>query len=857
MAIERERTDLVLMPRQYAFSKDMTKGNLTAFVGPYRTSLSETDRLIVMDKVTGELRDARDQIEAVQSYVNIAEGEYVVLTNPPSRTEDTYPEPKKNNDVIDLSMGRRVNLPGPLSFPLWPFQTVKQIKGHQLRMNQYAVVRVINEDEARKNWDKAIVKLQKVGEGGDPKNDPKGDATGAAARKSVPRPENLSVGQLLIIRGTEISFYIPPTGLEVVPDEKGEYVREAVTLEQLEYCVLVDQSGDKRYEKGPQVVFPKPSETFKVENEDGQIHRKFKAIELTKISGLHIKVTAAYKDGKGEHKVGDEIFVTGEDQPIYFPRAEHAIIRYDGCEVHYATAVPKGEGRYVLNRFTGDVALVEGPKMLLPDPRTEVLVKRILSPRQVQLWYPGNAEALKVNTDLAAQAIKRGSGGDYLAETPDMDEERVSSSFALRRSLTPSRHVGDEMGRKTTYTPPRTVTLNTKFEGAVSVDIWTGYAVLVVDRSGKRKVVEGPQTILLGFDQSLAYMGLSTGKPKTTDRIKETAYLRVLNNLVSDAISVETSDSVQAEVKVSYRVNFLGEKNKWFDVENYVKLLCDHARSLIRNVVKKVGIQEFNAKYIDIVRGTILGQPEGPAGETTKRPRLVFGENGMVVFDVEVLGLKIGDIQISNLLIGAQHKAVLDTLQVAQNKRDLEIAKEREAISRETDEMKTTTALKKFTLQQSEVKSGPDLLLAQLEAQKLQAIQTLEVEQEQEKVKDLGHNARLAREKLTMDQTHESRKAQIALEIEKLLAESKELAARTKSVTPELIAALQAFGDKALVEKMAEAMSPMALLGGESVADILGKLLKGTGLESVVSGVAGGLASRMVTPGAGNGVGRQ
>ena len=31
---------------------------------------------------------------------------------------------------------------------------------------------------------------------------------------------NLSIGQLLIIKGTEASFYIPPTGVEVLTDEK-------------------------------------------------------------------------------------------------------------------------------------------------------------------------------------------------------------------------------------------------------------------------------------------------------------------------------------------------------------------------------------------------------------------------------------------------------------------------------------------------------------------------------------------------------------------------------------------------------------------------------------------------------------
>lgn len=51
-------------------------------------------------------------------------------------------------------------------------------------------------------------------------------------------------------------------GIEVVRDNNEQYVREAVTLERLEYCILLDEDGNKRYIRGPAVVFPKPTETF-------------------------------------------------------------------------------------------------------------------------------------------------------------------------------------------------------------------------------------------------------------------------------------------------------------------------------------------------------------------------------------------------------------------------------------------------------------------------------------------------------------------------------------------------------------------------------------------------------------------
>src|SRR5438093_8929365 len=55
--------------------------------------------------------------------------------------------------------------------------------------------------------------------------------------------------------------------------------------------------------------------------------------------------------------------------------------------------------------------------------------------------------------------------------------------------------------RKTSNTPPRTITLDTKYDGVVSVDVWTGYAALLVRKNGTRRVVVGPQTVLLEYDE--------------------------------------------------------------------------------------------------------------------------------------------------------------------------------------------------------------------------------------------------------------------------------------------------------------------------------------------------------------------
>jgi len=833
---ERDRNDVILMPRQYAYIKDTTKGNLVVNVGPFKVTVSETDMLMAPDPKNPTRLTQVNQDAAILHYVDAGESDYVVLNNPTLK-EEAVLKPRSSNDMPELQFGRKVNIPGPVSFPLWPFQFVDVIQGHQLQMNQYLVVKVINDAEALANWNKGVVKTV--------------DADGKT--KGLVCPTSLSIGQLIIIKGTEVSFYIPPTGLEVVKDSNGQYIRDAVTLEQLEYCVLINQNGEKRFEQGPKVVFPQSTEEFVVDDNS----KKFKATELTPISGLHIKVTAPYKDGNVAYKVGDELFITGEDTPIYYPRAEHAIVKYGSKTKHYATAIPKGEGRYVMNRLNGEIKLVRGPKMLLPDPRTEVIIKKVLTEKQIALWFPGNEEALSHNRQLAAEAMAEGTAdyvasaglGDAYGSSLNVlaDMGYTSAGTTRGRSTAKTKFVGDQVTRSETYSPPRTITLNTKYEGAVQVCPWTGYAVLVVDKSGNRKVVVGPDTVLLEFDQELASMEFSTGKPKNTDRLFKTSYLRVLNNQVSDIVDAMTSDDIPVKIKTSYRVNFLPDyKDKWFDAENYVKLLCDHVRSKLRNVVKKFGVQELADRHIDLVRDTVLGVKKvDDKGVEHPRPGLTFSENGAHIYDVEILGLEIGDTNIAKQLLDAQRNTIQDSLQVATQKRHLELAKEKEAITQQLENIQANTEIQKIQLKQKIAANQAELIMAELANDSTRYKAEQQVEEQKQLVEDITISAKLEREKLINEQKLLKLKEELDIELRKNAEETKNITDRATAISPALISAMQRFADMALAEKMAESMGPMAMFKGKPIAEVFAGLLQGTGLEKLATGVALGA----VTPG--------
>ena len=278
MAIEGRSGDLVLSQGTYVLLQDGATGQVEVVTGPHKVSLADTDKPVLYEKDT-RVFTATTSDKAIRVCPAADEGQYLVLTNP-SKDEEGMKHPTKGKQSsIELNMGRKINVHGPAVFALFPGQVAEVIEGHQLKSNEYLLIRIYNEKEAKENLKNAVVK---TAEGAENEND-----------KKLFDEKEIRTGNLLIIKGIYVSFYMPPTGIEVLK-EKGKYTRDAVTLERLEYCILLDQNGDKRYVKGPDVVFPKPTEVF-IENSGQKI---FRAIELNENMGIYIKVIADYAEDK-------------------------------------------------------------------------------------------------------------------------------------------------------------------------------------------------------------------------------------------------------------------------------------------------------------------------------------------------------------------------------------------------------------------------------------------------------------------------------------------------------------------------------------------------------------------------------
>ena len=803
--------DLVLSINEFCFVQNKTDGTIRAQVGPTTVTISGQESLVTFNSKSKQFIETNDIEKAKQLFISAPEGWYVVLKNP--APDNKHPDGGKSSISPFLTVGKKINIAGPTSFALYPGQMAKVIRGHRLRSNQYLLARVYDAEAASAGMAEATIV----------------DAEGKEVKQKT---EQYFVGQLLVIKGTEISFYMPPTGIEVIPvgENSDEYVRDAVTLERLEYAILKDEDGEKRYVHGPAVVFPKPTETFVLAPKGGSI---FRALELSPISGIYVKVIAAYKDENGqEHPIGEELFITGKDQMIYYPRPEHAMIQYDGKYMHHAIAIPEGEGRYILNRLTGEIKTIKGPQMYLPDPRTEVVVKRKLTRKECELIYPGNMEVIAYNSELTEQATEKMSRKGLSHAVTDVINNAYCT--ANQESALAIFEANANISRGVSYTKPRTITLDTKYDGVVAVNVWTGYAVNVVSKRGEREVIVGPQTRLLDYDETLEAMSLSTGKPKTTDNLLSTAYLRVENNKISDIINLQTKDYVDVQVKVSYCVDFLEEyKDKWFSVDNYIKYLCDRMRSMLKREGKKYDIQEFYANSTDIVRNLVLNiDPDAEKEDGHKDGRL-FKENGMFLKDVEVLSVGV-ERDIAMILESHQTEMVEKALELSDAEAKMKVVKALAEVEKKEAELAAANKLYReelnYKAQLDHMAKDEDIKVKQRAAKQAER----QAESDLQKVLDAIQTAQLAREKAASDANIARKKEEAAIKKEEQEAYAATVKSIMESIQPELVAALTSSANANVFIEATKNIGPYAIAGNESISDTVNKLMRGTPIEGLL-----------------------
>jgi len=832
-----ENTDLVLTNGTYALMRDNTKGVVSTVVGPLVHSRSGSETPVVWDAADRTYKTV-DFERVTQRFVTARRNQYVVLSNPAQADKNAHPNTGNKQMAVDLSVGEVEIIPGPCAFALWPGQSAEVVDGHALRSNEYLIIEVVDEEAAKKNWAKATFKKTtakapttqpQLAAGVDGNIDPDAapvEAQQPASIASADVPDDLAVGQRYLIKGDEVRFYMPCTGVQVVRDEDTKsYVRAALTLEILEYAILIDENGEKTFPRGPSVVFPSPTQTFvEAKDKSGEAVRAYRPVELNEIQGLHLKALREHTFLGKKYSEGEEFFLTGKDCKLYYPHPLHASVKYDGKAQHYAVCIPEGDSRYLLERQTGAVELVVGPKMLLPNPVSQVIVRRVLDARECALWYPGNKEAEAYNDALREQLGQTPTTRTGVSEGQAERARGMRSNAPVAAMLSASTHmetsrvsnvqsmVGEEISRSSTFQQPRTITLNDKYAGAPVIQPWPGYAAMVVGKDGSRKVVRSGERHYLEYHEGLQAFTFSTGRPKDAKNRKSDVYLRVANNAVRDEVTVLTKDHVPVKVYHSLRIGFTGETQeemqKWWSVENYVKFLTDHVRSTTQAAVRKLTLAEFYATPADTFRDIVLGS----VGEKGERPGLFFKENNLRVYDVDVLEVVIAEQTVQRTVADTALKVVTAQLGLTQ--------KETAVV---TLEKTTELDLRELGLRDSAEKARHESRLAALERQAAQASieaeyaeTALEREKEEQvlrvEVSKIQSDAELADQRAEHEE--EERHLQAVSTVETTALEK-----RFAAFSPKLADALTSLSDKRTMVDLAEATSWHRLIGGRNVVE--------------------------------------
>lgn len=884
-------------------------GEVTLFVGPCMVSPTATDRIVV-DDGNGGFRDAPSR-DHTQRMVEVGDNQYAVLGNPLETPDVGYPNgtfKPARNDIKPLRNGTKQMIPGPCSFYLRPGQRCEVRDAHELASNQYLVVKVYGEvDNGAPYYDitalSAGITTSTVDRDGE---------SAEAAEISDSLVGEFQRGNQIVIRGIDTQFYIPPTGVDIVPDTsfdssgaalsarqaqeilqnyysnaasqtrgvmdgeektsgeillcasastadsragkveqaarrrhrgysgtvqqpanlerllgaigldsgfkeqikrtagQSRLVRDAVVLTEKEFCVIIDADGRRNVKVGPARVFPGPYDTFMTE---GSRNRIYDAYELLPQRALWLRVISKISKQDLAAKLpvglstmldsdvyypGDEILLNGINA-FFFPFNEIEVLSPETGQSHVgndhdkvlieAIGIDQKSGIYVRDLDTGEARLVRGKQSYLVNPAKEVHINRIVSDVDWNHWI----------------AFFR-------------SHKRVSSNV-----VTP---------------------------WALSIRIPHNTAVLATSAEGQR-VIEGPCVELLEYEEKLAYLNLSTGTPKSDRNTFKTCFLQVTGNRVSDVVRVETSDFVEIDVQVTYRVAFDRDcRDKWFNHENYVQLLVEHTRSLIRNHCRTTPLANLWLNLSSIVRDLILGDKDPETGDRTGR---FFDENGMRIVEVEVLSSSILDESIASQFTAAQKNIV--SLQIGNREAEakLDATKFRARIADEEREVQRQKAQKQAALDDLLMELEHTAVMSRINSSHARETNKLVTDSERAMVsvlerlkrqeeEDVAHRkSMIENAQAEANAARQKNQAQLEYreadaELEKLLikARSDATVAENQSIQERLVEALTALGDKQLLSTAAENMNLVSLFRGKDVSSILSDVLGKTKLAGTI-----------------------
>jgi hypothetical protein len=213
-----------------------------------------------------------------------------------------------------------------------------------------------------------------------------------------------------------------------------------------------------------------------------------------------------------------------------------------------------------------------------------------------------------------------------------------------------------------------------------------------------------------------------------------------------------------------------------------------------------------------------------------------FAENGMLVYDVEVLRVNV-DSDIAEILEAHQLEMIDKALKLNDAKSRIELVAALNEAEKKENEM--LTAKRMFNIElEHKIATEKMAKEEEINAKKRAAAQAkADAELALQDILNQINEAKLARDKAENDAKVALQKELEVIEEAKQKAYAETVKEIMGAVSPGLIEALSTKANAELLTEATKNLSPLAIARGESVADTVNTLMRGTSLEGILKDI--------------------
>ena len=288
----------------------------------------------------------------------------------------------------------------------------------------------------------------------------------------------------------------------------------------------------------------------------------------------------------------------------------------------------------------GDRWMVRGPCDYVPPVQVEIVQTRAKIPLDQN-------EGIYVR-DIPTGKVRAEIGESYMLK-PNEELWEKTLPQTVEQLLT-KLSVGNIFRPDGSRDPTRVVTLRAPYNSAVQ---------LYDFKERKKRVVFGPDLVMLAPEEEFTVLSLSGGTPKVPHKIKALT-LMLGPDFMTDIVTVETSDHARLQLKLSYNWNFeidhsdLAAADRLFAVPDFVGDCCKAIAGRVRSVVAATPFDAFHKASATLIREAIFGRDANGSIQN----RFTFPANSLSISNIDIQSVEPVDHRTRDSLMKSVQLAI-------------------------------------------------------------------------------------------------------------------------------------------------------------------------------------------------------